>query len=408
MEMEEIEGETLEGDELDYIPIGIKDYKIEEKIDFRKPFKELLENNIKNFLNPKKEDFIDNQVLIDYIIEEKYKGKEFNMELPQSLILLKNFKGLKELLMYYKSEGNKIYIDNSIETDIYYQLQHYYFQKNSSEIKIRINLDIKDNNLKDQKKINKLIYRIIAKIHKITEIPINELYVTNIRKNNCLLFDIVRKKFNNKNDEDGKSFQELIEKNKENLKYFFKQIISEFENKIIYSIDIDEIIKVRKVINNYIFNPALLLEQKYNKKIGSFGLYKKYIFFGEDNVKEKKKNGKIYYYPNKRWEGFGLRISYHQVYDKVFWPDEIFSSESDWCICYSDLSFHQISYKIDNIKRDTYYILEKDKYSIYSLCFQCKINKKNIINERGPYIEMNDYNYIFPYRLLKENLDLEN
>ena len=349
--MEDFElGETPEGDELDYIPIGIKDYKIEEKIDFRKPFKELLENNIKNFLNPKKEDFIDNQVLIDYIIEEKYKRKEFNMELPQSLILLKNFKGLKELLMYYKSEGNKVYIDNSIETDIYYQLQHYYFQKNSSEIKIRINLDIKDNNLKDQKKINKLIYRIIAKIHKITEIPINELYVTNIRKNNCLLFDIVRKKFNNKNDEDGKSFQELIEKNKENLKYFFKQIISEFENKIIYSIDIDEIIKVRKVINNYIFNPALLLEQKYNKKIGSFGLYKKYIFFGEDNVKEKKKNGKIYYYPNKRWEGFGLRISYHQVYDKVFWPDEIFSSESDWCICYSDLSFHQISYKIDNIK----------------------------------------------------------
>ena len=405
-EIEEIQGETLEGDELDYIPIGIKDYKIEEKIDFRKPFKELLENNIKNFLNPKKEDFIDNQVLIDYIIEEKYKGKEFNMELPQSLILLKNFKGLKELLMYYKSEGNKIYIDNSIETDIYYQLQHYYFQKNSSEIKIRINLDIKDNNLKDQKKINKLIYRIIAKIHKITEIPINELYVTNIRKNNCLLFDIV--KFNNKNDNDGKSLQELIERNKENLKYFFKQIISESENKIIYSIDIDEIIKVRKVINNYIFNPALLLEQKYNKQIGSFGLYKKYIFFGEDNLKEKEKNGKIYYYPNKRWEGFGLRISYHQVYDKVFWPDEIFSSESDWCICYSDLSFHQISYKIDNIKRDTYYILEKDKYSRYSLCFQCKINKKNIINERGPYIEMNDYNYIFPYRLLKENLDLEN
>ena len=311
MEMEEIEGETPEGDELDYIPIGIKDYKIEEKIDFRKPFKELLENNIKNFLNPKKEDFIDNQVLIDYIIEEKYKGKEFNMELPQSLILLKNFKGLKELLMYYKSEGNKIYIDNSIETDIYYQLQHYYFQKNSSEIKIRINLDIKDNNLKDQKKINKIIYRIIAKIHKITEIPINELYVTNIRKNNCLLFDIVRKKFNNKNDEDGKSFQELIEKNKENLKYFFKQIISEFENKIIYSIDIDEIIKVRKVINNYIFNPALLLEQKYNKQIGSFGLYKKYIFFGEDNLKKKKKMAKYIIILIK--DGKDLAFEYHII-----------------------------------------------------------------------------------------------
>jgi hypothetical protein len=52
-------------------PKGERDYTIRQKIDVLKPLKEILESNILNFKNPNEAQFINNQILIDYIIAKK-------------------------------------------------------------------------------------------------------------------------------------------------------------------------------------------------------------------------------------------------------------------------------------------------------------------------------------------------
>ena len=117
------------------------------------------------------------------------------------------------------------------------------------------------------------------------------------------------------------------------------------------------------------------------------------------------KNNKIYYYPNQRWEGFGLRVHSRNINGHIFHDNNIFNPRSDWCICYCDLSFTKMSYKIDKIKIETFYINNNNTYSRYSLLYQCKIKRSEIISENDDIITLRDNRYIIPYRLLKENLE---
>ena len=115
----------------EYIETPKRDYKIREKIDVKKPLKEILKNDISNFYNPKKAEFINNQILIDYITAKKYEGKEINLDHIESKNFFKNNPGIKELFIYYKKIGCKIYSDTSIDAKLYYQLQSYYFNENA-------------------------------------------------------------------------------------------------------------------------------------------------------------------------------------------------------------------------------------------------------------------------------------
>jgi hypothetical protein len=62
---------------------------------------------------------------------KKYEGKEINLDDIESNNSFKKNPGLKELFLYYKKIGCKIYSDTSIDAESYYQLQNYYFNENS-------------------------------------------------------------------------------------------------------------------------------------------------------------------------------------------------------------------------------------------------------------------------------------
>lgn len=381
-----------------------RNYKIEEKIDIKKPLKEILEKNVSNFKNPKNEEFINNQILIDYITAEKYKGKEINLDEVDEFGNFKNGSGIKELLMYYKKLGVRIYLDNKIDAESYYCLQNYYFNENSLKKKIRIYLNIDTKFLKDQKKVKQIIDKIIKKISEITQIPNEELYVTNVRKN-CLICDIyhlifvnnVRKVLVDDINED------YINQNRINLVNYINVILAELGVEYMSFEQLNGQIIIGYIINNYIIPPKLILDPRYNKPIGHFGLRSILLYYWYRDPKIK--NGKIYYYPDKRWEGFGLRIVYKQVSDEIFYPEDIFGSKTDWCICYANLSFTQLSYKIENIKRETFNILNNNRYLRYSLLFQCKIKRSAIVSDDNDNIILDDNSYIVPYRLLKEHID---
>lgn len=387
---------------------GERDYTIRQKIDVLKPLKEILETNILNFKNPNEAQFINNQILIDYITAKKYEGKEINLDDIESNNSFKKNPGLKELFLYYKKIGCKIYSDTSIDAESYYQLQNYYFNENSLKKKIRVHLDIDNKLLNDPKKVKLIVDKIIDKISQITKIPNQDLYVTNVRKGS-LIFDLyhleerIIHRFERQLivcDID----QDAINQNRNILETFFAQIKEELgaEN-INQEQHNNREIMIQNVIDNYIVNPEWNLDTRYNKAIGSFG--RKSFLFLKWYRDPEEKNNKIYYYPNQRWEGFGLRVHSRNINGHIFHDNNIFNPRSDWCICYCDLSFTKMSYKIDKIKRETFYINNNNTYSRYSLLYQCKIKRSEIISENDGIITLRDNRYIIPYRLLKENLE---
>lgn len=213
-----------------------RNFKVEEKIDTSKPIKEILENNVPNFGNPEKKQFIDNQILIDYIIHEKYKYKkiEINIDNFDEIKPFKEFEEantiMKKLIAFYNSRNCKVYLDDLIDPKTYYRLQKYYFNENAMKKKIRIHLDIDKALLKDEKKVKYIVEKIITKISDLTKIPKKDLYVTNVRKN-CLIFDIyhvVRQFFGNViHYFVGNFAQNFIEENENDLRNFFSSIYNE-------------------------------------------------------------------------------------------------------------------------------------------------------------------------------------
>ena len=381
--------------EIRYFIIPKSDYTIREKINTKKSLKEIFGNNVPNYKYPKKEEFIKYQILIDYIIAEKYKGREISLDNIDNFPNIKKVGGGKELLTHYIKMGAKIYYDESIDADTYYSIQKYYYNENAFKKKLRIRLNIDNNLLKDEKKVILIVNEFINKISDITKISTDELFVTNVRKN-CLSFDIFHLNEGNVSDID----ENLIINNLDNLNEFNRRLLSELgienpnQNRQMMEIN------VTNVINNFIMSVKLSFYPKYNKEIGTFGRI--LIFFNRTQVT---KNGRTYYYPNQRWEGFGLRIPLWQINNETFFPDNIFDDKSDWCICYADLHFTKLSYKIENIKRETFYNNESNKYSRYSLLYQCKIKRSEIASENNDFITLRDNNYKIPYRLLKENID---
>lgn len=406
------ESDILKVEDNKLTPKGPKkeeNYKIGEKIDVSKPLKEIFDEVIPNFKKPNKEEFIENQILIDYITKEKYKGNEINIGNFNKIKSFKEAKakGIKELLKFYEENKCNVYTDDTIPLEIYYQLQNYYFNENAMKKKIRIYLDIDNSLLKDDQKVRYIIDKIINMISKITNIPKEELHVTNVRKNClfCEIFRFIKRTVNNLRryfigDINQSALEE--EHNRNALSEFFRSIYSELA---IENADTQRVLEIHNVIENYIINPYVTLDSRYNKRIDEFGL-RSFLFISWHNELEIK-NGKPYYYPTQEWEGFGLRIPYKQINSEVYYPEKIFNKNGDWCICYSDLSFSQLSYKIANIKKSVYYIHQNNKYLRYSLLFQCKIKKDKIIEENDDNITLSDNKYIIPYRLLKENIDLK-
>ena len=401
----------------DYIETckGERYFKVGEKIDINKPLKEIIKENISSFQTAENEEFIDNQILIDYITYEKYKGKEINMHNYEKFCSNKDSNAkniMQKLIEFYKTKNCKIYIDNTIDKTTYYQLQRYYFNENAMKKKIRIHLDIDNKFLNDEKKVKYIVEKIVTKISDLTKIPQNELYVTNVRKN-CLIFDIYHRirKFVGRilRYFVGDINNNFIEKNQDELKIFFNQIYQEIGNEINEIRDEDQIqlnrlIKIEGVINNYIKNIELEFDSRFNKPIGKFGY--RYRFILPDWYEKKKlKNGKNYYYPNKKWEGYGLRILFKKAYDYIFFPEQIFDSKGNWCICYTDLAFSKLSYKIDYLRKDTFSIPSNDTFQRFSLLYQCKINKYAIFEENENVITSYDEHFLMPYRLLIENID---
>jgi ubiquitin len=169
-----------------YIPNLGRDYKINEKIDTTKDLKFLIQDNTKNFEKPSNEqEFIENQIILDYIISQKYKNN-----IPNSYAeKLKNHLGMEALFFFYKDQGSNVYFDKSIDAEVFRHLRKYYFNKNINKKKLTIRLEIDKNIINENEKIKKIINEIIYFISEFTKIPLKDLYVTNIRKN-CLHLDI--------------------------------------------------------------------------------------------------------------------------------------------------------------------------------------------------------------------------
>ena len=381
-------------------------YKIIKQIDIKKDLGQLIEENIENFKNPLNDkDFIENQILLDYIISEKYKNKELNFnkniigndnyENKKKIKENNNKNGMDDLLNYYKKKKYKVYIDNSINGELYSQLQKYYFNKYSSKRKIRLHLNINKNILNDEYKLKKLNDKIIEKISYITKIHNENLFVTNIREGSL--------------NEDIYAIDENIPENIVNdynveLSESLRGLIEDFDN-IISNEEIENIIQIRPILENYVLNLAFIFNERYNKNLGDFGLHPFMLFF-EKHDSSSLKNGKRYYYPNDRFEGYGLRVHCKEIDNRHLCCDDIFNSK-DWCNAYTSLEKDHFSYKISNIRREVLYNNDNQRYT---LLFQCKIKISEILDEQNFNITLNNQNqnsiekYVIPYRLLKENL----
>ena len=112
-------------------------YKIYEDIDSQKNLRTLIKDNIINFKNPSNDkEFIENVIILDHIISEKYK-------IPTPIdreIFLNN--PMNELLVFFKNQKYNVFIDYSIDDELYSHLLKYYFNKNTYNKKVRIHLDI--------------------------------------------------------------------------------------------------------------------------------------------------------------------------------------------------------------------------------------------------------------------------
>lgn len=246
-------------------------FKVYDKIDGGKKLKDIVKEEIENFEAPKKGlEFIDNLIKLDYITSVKYKSKEINFDNLSGLIGLNDYPSMKYLVMFYKKKNCKVYIDNTIDQNFYNQLQKYYFNNNIFKNKIRIQLHIDKNKLKDEKIVKNIIKRIIETISKIMDIPVDKLYAINVRRN-CLLCDIIYIINRSRN-----FFVSLIDRNRFNqnlniLRQFLRGIEREMGNNDIFQENTyQDIIEIRTILDNIIISPYLHFNNKYNKKRGNF------------------------------------------------------------------------------------------------------------------------------------------
>lgn len=407
-------------------PRGECCYIIKKKIDTSKDLKSIIEENIKNFKNPLTEqEFVENQILLDYIISEKYKNsdkiydtiyRKINKEHPE----------MKKLLGFCKNNKINIYFDKSIDADLYSHLKKYYFNQNTLNKKLRIKLEINEKILSNPKKIESIIEKIVIKLSKITKIPIKELYVTNIRKN-CLIFDIfrlginwIRNIINNISSNNYGFPDEVLSQHRDEFINFLKEI----ENENIRVVDTNEHAnanpnvnddyraQIQGIIQNFVINPntleayepEVIFDFRYDKEKGEFGRIFSIFNFINKYKKSKIKNGKIYYYPNENCEGYGLRINRN---DDIFSPDGNY-----WCTVYTNLKKNEWSYKMDGISGD---IIEK-RYpdgtrKQFKIFFQCKIRQTSLRENQNGIIEEfngNPDDDIIPYRIIKEHLGVSN
>ena len=383
-------------------------YKINKKIDVNKNIKLLIED-IKNFQNPKDEkEFTENLILLDYIISEKYKNKK---ELNFDNDYVKNNPGMKDLLLFFQKKNCKfckncscqnclncrnckVYIDDTIDEKIYFQLQKYYFNKKAFENKIKIHLNIDINKIKlDGDKLKEIIDKFTDKISDITKIPKKNLCVANIREGTIswnIILDVYRCSFRQNR------FTQLQENE-------LRAFITDIKNNLGQQSEIneDDIVKIESNLEHYV-QPINIFNKDYDKKRSDFGICSFSIIpFLKRHIEYKIKNERKYYYPNQRWEGYGLIVE----------NEDIFKPESDWCIVYCNLTKEDINYKIDNVKKDSLSVYENGgtgRQIRFSLLFQCKIKISEIrdINGHIEFINpMQKDQYLIPYRLLKEHLD---
>lgn len=352
-----------------YTPKGERNYIIKKKIDTEKDLESIIKENIKNFRNPlTPQEFVENQILLDYIISEKYKNnntiydkiyRKINKEHPEK----------KKILSFCKNNKVNIYFDKSIDADLCGCLEKYYYNQNTLKKKLRIKLEINENILNNPKKIDSIIEKIVEKLSEITKIPLKNLCVTNIRKN-CLIFDIfiividwarniinnnieyIRNEINNSID----SFRNVINNYIDSLINFFassasrrnrhrdefirflRQIENENGNIRIREVDGNEYpddyrVQIQDIIHNFVINPNNdIFDSTYDKEKGQFGHV--FSFFYKES---KIKNERIYYYPNRNCEGYGIKINREDIFSPI---------GNNWCTVYTNLLKNEFSFRL--------------------------------------------------------------
>ena len=372
-------------------------FEIIKKIDKNKNLKELIYEYItpESFKNPKNETtFIENQILLDQIIYEKYKDKEINFNDN----IYRNNSAMEALLLYFENKKYKVYIDDSIDQSLLGEINKYYFNQNTFGKKIRLSLGIDGNIINDKDKLrDKVINQIILEIGKLTEVPKEKIFVTNVR-NNCIICDIffyiddlITENFPRIKE----AISNLFKKNQAvvEINNCLSQIQESLENNSnnIYN-DMENRVEIHDIIENFVVNPGYLFDNRFDKPIGSFGIHSFWFFHWHEQFKTE--NGKKYFYPGRQWDGFGLVVRNH--------GKEIFDPNGEWCTAFSDLMKKQKSYNVQHIFKETLYDNNNRRYS---LLLQCKIKKDQILfdDDNNNIIMLND-EYIVPYRLLRENI----
>jgi hypothetical protein len=385
---------------------GKPKYKIYEKIDTKKSLESIIEENIPNFITPStSKEFIENLILIDYIISEKYKN---NKSIFDEDVDFNNCPGLEALSLFFKSKNAKVYRDNSIKDELYKHLKKYYKSGNNFNKKIRISLNLRKEILQDQMTVESIIDKVINQLSKIIEVKNEDLHVVNVRKN-CLLFDVfvlqpIRKSFSIVKYIVGKFNEMRFKSHKEEFKNFLREITNEHNNNNNFNFINerdesypDEVVgEIKDVLNSYAISGTEMTPEKFDcsfdKSKGSFG----YRIF-RCPLKSIEKNGRTYYYPNKNCEGYGLKIS-----DNI--RRIIFDSKSDWCIVYTNILGNKAYFRINQFPGEYIEKLNEDTtITKFRLFFQCKIRNSSIIENLDGSLILDDS--LVPYRLIKEHLD---
>lgn len=388
-------------------------YKIKEKINIKKSIKEIIKENINNFEKPRNDiEFIENQILLDEIIAEKYKEKEINFD-KEIKYLEKTKNGnkidnMKTLLKFFESQNCKVYYDNSINEHEMAQLQNYFFSESSSKYKIKFHLKINKNKLNEEN-VEKVINLVKHELKSIAGIPIEDLYVTNIREGS-LKFEIFRfsRHHNNfLNDIISDFGSEFIKQHREQLIQLLEDIYENLNESNIYNNHMENAVEVRPIIHNYLFNRNLIFNNRHDKFRGDFGL-RYYLNIFPYHKKSVERNGFTYYYPNERWEGFGLKVLCREINGHHLNSEDLFYN-GQWINGYCNLTKTQCSLRINNIRQ---VIVQEMNNSGFGLVLQCKIMKSpEIIVEPNGNVRLRNpdqdsiANYIIPYRLLKKQFE---
>lgn len=372
-------------------------FTIIKKIDKNKNLKELIYEYItpESFKNPKNEaTFIENQILLDQIIYEKYKDKQINFNDN----IYRNNSAMEALLLYFENKKCNVYIDDSIDQNLFKEINKYYFNQNTFGKKLRLSLGIDGSIMNDKDKLrDKVINQIISKIGNVTNVPKDKIFVTNVR-NNCIICDIflyVKDLIKEKAPKIKEAFSNLFQKKQivVEIHECLSQIQDSLENESNNLYDkMKNKVEIHENIENYVVNSGYYFDSNFDKPIGSFGIRSFLFFYWHEQYKVT--NEKKYFYPGKQWDGFGLIVRNFN--------EEIFDPNGGWCTAYCDLTKKQKRYKIQDIAKETLYDRNNKRYS---LLFQIKIKKDQIMSDdNNNNIVMFNDGYIVPYRLLRENI----